>query len=64
MKTIFKIIIFIISLLAGSIFLTFLGEEIENITNKIFIMFSGGWLITMILVNLTNTLIEDGKENE
>lgn len=64
MKIIPKIIIFIITLIAGATFVTFLAEEIEDITNKIVLMLSGIWLFTMILLNLTNTLIEDKKENE
>ena len=64
MKIIPKIIIFIITLIAGATFVTFLVEEIEDITNKIVLMLSGIWLFTMILLNLTNTLIEDKKENE
>lgn len=61
MKIIPKIIIFIITLIAGPTFLTFLVEEIEDTTNKIVLMLSGIWLFTMILLNLTNTLIEDKK---
>lgn len=61
MKIIPKIIIFIITLIAGATFVTFLVEEIEDITNKIVLMLSGIWLFTMILLNLTNTLIEDKK---
>lgn len=61
MKIIPKIIIFIITLIAEATFVTFLVEEIEDITNKIVLMLSGIWLFTMILVNLTNTLME--KEN-
>lgn len=61
MKIISKILIFIITLLAEATFLTFLMEEIEDITNKIVLMVSGSWLFTMILVNLTNTLIEEEK---
>ena len=61
MKIIPKIIIFIITLIAGATFVTFLVEEIEDITNKIVLFLSGIWLFTMILLNLTNTLIEDKK---
>ena len=61
MKIIPKIIVFIITLIAGATFVTFLVEEIEDITNKIVLMLSGIWLFTMILLNLTNTLIEDKK---
>ncbi len=61
MKIIPKIIIFIITLIAGATFVTFLVEEIEDITNKIVLMLSGIWVFTMILFNLTNTLIEDKK---
>ena len=61
MKIIPKIIIFIITLIAGATFVTFLVEEVEDITNKIVLMLSGIWLFTMILLNLTNTLIEDKK---
>lgn len=61
MKIIPKIIIFIITLIAGATFVTFLVEEIEDITNKIVLTLSGIWLFTMILLNLTNTLIEDKK---
>ena len=61
MKIIPKIIIFIITLIAGATFVTFLVAEIEDITNKIVLMISGIWLFTMTLLNLTNTLIEDKK---
>lgn len=61
MKIIPKIIIFIITLIAGATFLTFLIEEIENITNKIIIVFSGTWLVVIISINLLNTLIEENK---
>ena len=61
MKIILKIVIFIITLIAGATFVTFLVEEIEDITNKIVLMLSGIWLFTMISLNLTNTLIEDKK---
>lgn len=61
MKLISKILIFIMTLFAAATFLTFLMEEIEDITNKIVLMVSGSWLFTMILVNLTNTLIEEEK---
>ena len=61
MKIIPKIIIFIITLIAGATFLAFLVEEVENITTKIILMLSGIWVFTMILFNLTNTLIEDKK---
>ena len=61
MKLISKILIFIITLLAEATFLTFLMEEIEDITNKVVLMVSGCWLFTMILVNLINTLMEDEK---
>ena len=61
MKLISKILIFIMTLFAAATFLTFLMEEIENITNETVLMVSGIWLFTMILVNLTNTLMEEEK---
>lgn len=61
MKIISKILIFIMTLFAEATFLTFLMEEVEDITNKVVLLVSGCWLFTMILVNLTSTLIEEKK---
>lgn len=62
MKIIPKIFIVIITLIAGAIFITFLIDEIENITNKLIIIFSGAWLLAIIGVNLTNTLSEEKED--
>ena len=53
-----QIVLALLTIIIGAIFIVFLSEEIENITNKIIITLCGTFLITMIAVNLICNLEE------
>lgn len=61
-KTIGKIIMFIMTAIALVSFVFCITYEITNIYIKIIAMYSGAWLGGVILINFACNLIEDDKK--
>ena len=61
-KTIGKIIMFIMTAIALVSFVFCITYEITNIYIKIISMYSGAWLSGVVLINFACNLIEDDKK--
>lgn len=61
-KTVGKVIIFIMTVIAIVSFIFCVTYEITNSYIKLISIYSGTWLSTVILVNLVSNLIEDDKK--